>query len=182
VKSFAKIHKKIKAPTFSENIENIDSSKQYRSYFFGSKSIENDSIAISFKIFHEENLIYEKTEAVGRGTGNEARYLSLLLLLEFANTNKIENLEIFGNSKLIIDQVLSAKKTHAENLKPFHSKVTSIFAKNQNFKIIKLFKKEQNEARFLAKNFPIAKKHDKSTRVYTEIESNLAFALKGFKD
>tara|TARA_Y100000296_G_scaffold19024_2_gene22732 strand:- start:15465 stop:16187 length:723 start_codon:yes stop_codon:yes gene_type:complete len=59
------------------------------------------------------------------GTNNEAEYLSLILLLKMAKKAGIKELECYGDSKLIINQVNGAFNV-SEKFRPYHSEVLSL--------------------------------------------------------
>lgn len=59
------------------------------------------------------------------GTNNEAEYLSLILLLKMAKKAGIKELECYGDSKLIINQVNGVFKV-SDKFRPYHSEVLSL--------------------------------------------------------
>jgi ribonuclease HI len=77
-------------------------------------------IGIGFVILDSSNeIVYQRGEVIGTGTNNEAEYFALILLLETALKNGISTMGIFGDSKLVVEQVSGRWKVKAENLKPF---------------------------------------------------------------
>ena len=59
------------------------------------------------------------------GTNNEAEYLSLILLLKMAKKAGIKELECYGDSKLIINQVNGVFNV-SDKFRPYHSEVLSL--------------------------------------------------------
>ena len=82
-----------------------------------------------------DEIIFEGSEYVGIGTNNEAEYQALIFLLEFAVANKIQTLEVFGDSQLIVKQVLGEWKVKAENLRPFVRKAQNLYAQIPNISL-----------------------------------------------
>ena len=60
------------------------------------------------------------------GSNNEAEYLSLILGLKLAIKNKINILNVKGDSQLIINQVTGKYQVKAENLVPLYSEVIEL--------------------------------------------------------
>ncbi len=59
------------------------------------------------------------------GTNNEAEYLSLILLLKMAKKAGIKELECYGDSKLIINQVNGVFNV-SDKFRPYHNEVLSL--------------------------------------------------------
>ena len=117
-------------------IINIDNNLKYKGFFDGASAGNPGKMGTGFVIFNEkDDVIIEGSEYIGVGTNNEAEYQALISLLEFAVENKIETLEVFGDSKLVIEQVLGRWKVKAENLKPFAKIAQNLFSKVPNISI-----------------------------------------------
>ena len=59
---------------------------------------------------------WEAAEPLGTRTNNEAEYLALILLLEEARTSGIKDLDVFGDSRLVVKQVVKAWKINEPRL------------------------------------------------------------------
>lgn len=70
----------------------------------------------SFKVFENGKLIEHKTLKFVTGTNNQAEYWSLIALLEYLAWNKIKDVTIHMDSKLVINQVSLAWKTLNQKL------------------------------------------------------------------
>jgi ribonuclease HI len=115
---------------------NLNKKLNYRGFFDGASAGNPGRMGTGFAIFDKkEQLIFEHSEYIGIGTNNEAEYQAFIFLLEFATLNKIENLEIFGDSKLVIMQVTGQWKVKAENLRPYVIKAKKLIEQIPNCSI-----------------------------------------------
>ncbi len=62
-------------------------------------------------------VVWETATPLGTRTNNEAEYLALLLLLEEADRRDIRDLEVFGDSRLVVSQVSKAWKINEPRLR-----------------------------------------------------------------
>lgn len=82
-------------------------------------------IAIVLKDELERSQIREKM-FVHPATSNEAEYKALILGLEVALEQGVSALQVLGDSRLIIEQILGPYACKAENLKPLHARATEL--------------------------------------------------------
>jgi ribonuclease HI len=135
LKKCNRIKKKLKNIEIDFNLE-FDHKENYKGFFDGASSGNPGKIGIGFAILDSnDEVIYKRGEAIGIGTNNEAEYMALLKLVETAKENGIENLEVFGDSQLVIKQILGEWKVKAENLRPIYRKVSEIFKEKKNYSI-----------------------------------------------
>lgn len=88
-------------------------------------------------------VLYINTEKVSdgyrfiskNGTNNEAEYSGLIDGLKAAISLGITELEIRGDSKLVLQQIQNKWKVKAPNLKPFHQEATNLMKKFMESKI-----------------------------------------------
>lgn len=80
---------------------------------------------------------------LGIKTNNMAEYEGLLALLEWAEKNKIEELKVFSDSKLLVEQIRGKYKVKSKNLKDLHQKAMEIIEKIPKFSIY-FIKREYN--------------------------------------
>jgi len=128
-------------------------SEEYFGFFNGALNSKTNEISIGFTIndnFDKELL--KVSEKIGFGTINEAEYIALLSLLETAILNKISKFTIFGNNKLIINQVNSILKVDFENLKPLKKKFDKLQEEFDTLEIELISNDENNRAEFLSKD------------------------------
>ncbi len=62
-----------------------------------------------------------------KGTNNEAEYTGLILGLEAAKEHGVKNIEIEGDSQLVINQVLGAWQVKTPSLVPLKSKAAKLY-------------------------------------------------------
>lgn len=62
----------------------------------------------------------------GNGTNNEAEYLALILLLRRALHLGITHIECFGDSKLVINQLIGTYRINQDSLKTLYAKVITL--------------------------------------------------------
>jgi ribonuclease HI len=68
-------------------------------------------------------IIEERGERIGRATNNVAEYRALLLGIELAAAHGAEELELVGDSELIVRQVEGRYKARDATLRELHAKV-----------------------------------------------------------
>jgi ribonuclease HI len=69
-------------------------------------------------------VLLERSEQIGVATNNVAEYRALLLGIELARELGANEVELVGDSELIVRQVQGAYKVKQEGLKPLHSEVS----------------------------------------------------------
>ena len=100
----------------------------------------------------EENIISEISEYLGIKTNNYAEYSSLLLALEKCielgiNQSKIE---IFMDSKLVVEQVNGNWKVKSENIKVLHLNIMELLKFFSNVSIKHILREKNKHADLLA--------------------------------
>lgn len=87
-----------------------------KGYFDGaSRSNPGDAGAGSLLIDDSGKVIWSKAQYLGTKTNNEAEYTALINLLTEARARNIRELEVYGDSKLVVSQV-----THQWKIKMPH--------------------------------------------------------------
>jgi ribonuclease HI len=69
------------------------------------------------------NVLAERNETIGETTNNVAEYRAMLLGIELAKELGAADVELFGDSTLIVNQVKGEWKVKQEHLRPLHTKV-----------------------------------------------------------
>lgn len=83
---------------------------------------------------------------LGMKTNNMAEYEGLLALLEWAEKNKIEELKVFSDSKLLVEQIRGKYKVRSKNLKELYLKAMEIIEKIPKFSIYFIKREYNSEA------------------------------------
>ncbi len=68
-------------------------------------------------------VLTERSEVIGRATNNEAEYHAVLLGVELARELGADELDLVGDSQLIVRQVQGSYKVKQEHLKPLRDQV-----------------------------------------------------------
>lgn len=80
--------------------------------------------AIAAVLYDEDGeIVYESGRPIGRATNNVAEYRALLLGIEHARELGATELELVGDSELVVKQVLGQYKVKDPGLKPLHAEV-----------------------------------------------------------
>ncbi len=90
------------------------------------------SIGVSISFDGKE--IHTISREIGIATNNEAEYQALIDGLNYCIENSINEVDVFLDSKLVIEQVNKNYKVKAHNLKKFNSEVENMI---KDFKYIK---------------------------------------------
>jgi ribonuclease HI len=72
--------------------------------------------------------VAEVAETIGTATNNVAEYRALLRGIELAREHGADELEIYGDSELVVKQVRGEYKVKDAGLKPLHAEVRSALA------------------------------------------------------
>lgn len=87
---------------------------------------------------------------MGKATNNEAEYEGLIKGLELAARHGITDLEVKGDSELIIRQVSGKYKVKSPNLKPLHAKVIDLKKKFKKINFTHVFREFNRDADTMA--------------------------------
>ncbi|MBZ4283886.1 reverse transcriptase-like protein, partial [Streptococcus pneumoniae] len=74
-------------------------------------------------------------------TINEAEYSGLIDGLKYLNENRIDDVKIFGDSLLVVNQLKGSYRVKAKNLEKYHKKAKELIGKRQ----ITWIKRTENE-------------------------------------
>jgi ribonuclease HI len=89
------------------------------------------------------NVLAERSETIGETTNNVAEYRAMLLGIELARDLEARQVELIGDSELIVKQVQGAYKVKQEHLRPLHSQVRIALEAIPEWSI-RAVKREQN--------------------------------------
>jgi ribonuclease HI len=92
----------------------------------------------------------ELFEALGRTTNNVAEYRALLLALDRASEIGAEEVEIFSDSRLLVEQVNGNYRVKAEHLKPLVAKAVARAKGFRRFVLVHVPREKNRKADRLA--------------------------------
>jgi ribonuclease HI len=85
----------------------------------------------------------ERNEAIGEATNNVAEYRAMLLGIELAKELGAAEVELIGDSQLIVQQILGNYKVKQDHLRPLHTKVSDALRELPKWSM-RSVKREQN--------------------------------------
>lgn len=85
-------------------------------YFDGSCRPNPGEMGIGVVIEAESQVVAEVSKECGTGTSSEAEWIALVWLLETAIKHGVDELEVRGDSQMVIKQITGAWKLKAEHL------------------------------------------------------------------
>ena len=123
------------------------------SLYFDGCSIGNPGPSGSGAIIYDSfnNVVWEVSKFLNKiGTNNEAEYYGLLLGLQQAILFNIENLQVYGDSMLVIKQMKGEYKISAKNLLPYHSQCKTLESKFKYINYKHIYRSDNKKADLLA--------------------------------
>lgn len=100
--------------------------------------------AIGVVVRNEDGAVVEAVgETIGRQTNNVAEYRALLRGIELALANGAEEVELIGDSELVVRQIEGRYKVKKAELKPFHAKAKELLGEFDRWSI-RHVKRDQN--------------------------------------
>ena len=103
---------------------------------------------VIYKINGTELLTYKAY--IGEHTNNVAEYFGLLVGLRHCVEQNIKHLNVYGDSKLVIEQVKGNWKVRNENLKKIHQPIVELVKKFDLIKLTHIYRKNNKRADQLA--------------------------------
>jgi ribonuclease HI len=88
-------------------------------YFDGSKRVQGASAGVDLISPHDDKLKYVLRISFSQASNNEAEYEALLHGMEMAKACGATRLKIFGDSNLVIQQVMNRCDTINDNMMPY---------------------------------------------------------------
>jgi ribonuclease HI len=89
-------------------------------------------------------VLEERSEAIGRATNNEAEYRAVLLGIDLARELGADDVELIGDSQLIVRQVTGDYKVKQEHLRPLREQVLKALRPFDSWSI-RHVKRDENE-------------------------------------
>jgi ribonuclease HI len=122
----------------------------YIAYFDGACSGNPGPMSIGFLVKHPSGKTAEFSMGIGEGTNNEAEYRALLALLELLTTMDIADVRIYGDSKLVVNQVNKRWKINRKHLQDLAEQAWNAMKGRPGWKL-HWIPREQNPADSVAK-------------------------------
>jgi len=93
----------------------VESEEYYIAHFDGSSKPNPGMMNVGGYIQAPNGEVVKMiSESAGYGTNNKAEYIALIRLLEEAVKLKIENISVYGDSQLVVNQVNNKWRTNGE--------------------------------------------------------------------
>ena len=116
----------------------------YKVFCDGASRSNPGEAAIGVSIQENDDEIHTISEAIGIASNNVAEYKSLIFALEYSLEKNYLNLEIFLDSKLVVEQINGNYKVKSNNLKKLNSHALNLINKFDSI-LIKHIYREQNK-------------------------------------
>ena len=123
---------------------------KYEVFCDGASRSNPGEAAIGVSIQSDGKEIHTISKAIGVASNNEAEYLALESALEYCIKNNLMNLEIFLDSKLVVEQVNGNFKVKSNNLKPLRDKILEHIKKLEFVNICHVYREHNKRADELA--------------------------------
>ena len=116
----------------------------YKVFCDGASRSNPGEAAIGVSIQENDDEIHTISESIGIASNNVAEYKSLIFALKYSLENNYLNLEIFLDSKLVVEQINGNFKVKSNNLKKLYSDTLNLINKFDSI-LIKHIYREQNK-------------------------------------
>jgi ribonuclease HI len=100
----------------------------WRGWFDGSAHPNPGRCGIGARLQGPRGELVELSQAAGYGNSSEAEYKALIALLEAALGNDAHDLTIYGDSRVVIDDVTASAPTPAASLQPYRLAAQALLA------------------------------------------------------
>ncbi|XP_058111224.1 uncharacterized protein LOC131254250 [Magnolia sinica] len=118
----------------NEQVMMIESQDQWQMYFDGASRASGAGAGVIFITPQGDLLAYSFTLGTGC-MNNEAEYQAHIIGMEIAHENKIKTLHIFGDYKLIINQLTTEFEIRKQELLPYCRKAQQLLEQFYHVKI-----------------------------------------------
>ena len=123
---------------------------KYKVFCDGASRSNPGEAAIGVSIETDGKEIHTISKTIGIASNNEAEYLALDSALEYCLKNDFMNLEIFLDSKLVVEQLNGNFKVKSNNLKPIRDKILEHIKELQFVSISHVYREHNKRADELA--------------------------------
>jgi len=142
----------------------------YTAYFAGSFNHSNCKAGIGYVIYSpDKELIWQASSVVDEYTQLTSEYRSIIALLQVINHLEIKHIKIYGDNITVINH-LNRTSNHANEL---INKVTHLLGKINNYKLCRVSKSKNKDARFLSQQAYEEEDTDHEIEIETRSEVQL---------
>ena len=122
----------------------------YKVFCDGASRSNPGEAAIGVSIQENDDEIHTISEPIGIASNNVAEYKSLIFALEYSLEKNYLNLEIFLDSKLVVEQINGNFKVKSDNLKKLNSDSLNLLKKFDSISIKHIYREQNKRADQLA--------------------------------
>ena len=124
---------------------------RFKAYFDGSASPNPGVMKIGGYIKNGNNILFKFSKYKGHGTNSESEYLALIEVLKNIVKLGIKQVEVFGDSQLIINQINGVYKIKKDSMKHLSGKVKLLLKQIPDWKLSWVERSKNKEADALSK-------------------------------
>ena len=122
----------------------------YKVFCDGASRSNPGEAAIGVSIQENDDEIHTISKAIGIASNNVAEYKSLIFALEYSLEKNYLNLEIFLDSKLVVEQINGNFKVKSGNLKKLNYDALNLLKKFDSISIKHIYREQNKRADQLA--------------------------------
>jgi ribonuclease HI len=100
----------------------------WRAWFDGSARPNPGRCGIGARLLGPEGQLVELSRAIGYGNSSEAEYLALIAVLETALAQGVRELTVYGDSRVVLDDVAAPASKSAPALQPYRARALALLA------------------------------------------------------
>ena len=123
---------------------------KYQIYCDGASRSNPGDASIGVSISLDGKEIHTISREIGIATNNEAEYQALIDGLNYCIDNSINEVDVFLDSKLVIEQVNKNFKVKAKNLKEFNTQVENLIKEFKYIEFNHVYREDNKRADQLA--------------------------------
>tara|TARA_B100001250_G_scaffold242356_1_gene208268 strand:- start:776 stop:1168 length:393 start_codon:yes stop_codon:yes gene_type:complete len=123
---------------------------KYHVYCDGASRSNPGDASIGVSISLDGKEIHTISREIGIATNNEAEYQALLDGLNYCIENSINEVDVFLDSKLVVEQVNKNFKVKAQNLKEFNTQVENLIKEFKYIEFNHVYRENNKRADELA--------------------------------
>ena len=94
----------------------------------------------------KQNIVYDYSKDLGKGTNNEAEYLSLIHVAKKLVKLGATSVKIFGDSQLVVNQVNGLYRTKDPRMKVLKDEVINSLNKIHHWELTHVYREQNTEA------------------------------------
>jgi ribonuclease HI len=99
---------------------------EYHLYFDGCSKGNPGISGIGVVLYKDGDVSWELSKFIGKATNNVSEYTALINGLEYALSQNILNLDVFGDSMIVINQMKGIYKVKSENLTELYNRALTL--------------------------------------------------------